>query len=459
MLIDRPSSKYRFAILTFWLMAVATQLNFNHVSNMIIGTGWFFTLGVALCSIFLILVVRIPLRRALGPPGYLIVAALASYLVVGGGVISITDSEWRMENHRLPLLVCLAIFVILASAIGASVVLRRFGVEYLLTRILVIKAAVCVSILANPLLVEYVYHALPEHYLGVSHTRFSGVFHGPNFAGAAACQAVALSLSLLGGRRSGFLYLVAILGSVAVVLTFSRAAILTLALVFLFFLWSSISNMHTRTRSYSTVWMISIFVIGIFALVFINLEHLPLEKNQLTRLEWMMNRSVSNIPNKRFTLWYLGILRIAESPLLGYGLSQFHSLPNAPVCYGGPTIEIIECGVHNTYLLIWGEAGIIPLTLFLLFIGSLLRARLALPKSVATTTVAGWTIILAMECMATDGTLFFPWNAFIIGLSCALVTHMLRGSRERRTEEVPGARDQYDLGPGHAVQGRNFRVE
>lgn len=457
--IERPSSKYRFAILTFWLMAVATQLNFNHVSNMIIGTGWFFTLGVALCSIFLILVVRIPFRRTLGPPGYLVVAALASYLVVGGGVISITGSEWRMENYRLPLIVCLAIFVILASALGASVVLRRFGVEYLLMRILVIKAVVCVSILASPLLVEYVYHAIPEHYLGVARTRFSGVFHGPNLAGTVACQTVALSLSLLGGRRSGFLYLVAILGSVAVVLTFSRAAILTLALVLLFFLWSSTPNMHTRTRSYSTVWMVSIFMIGIFALVFINLEHLPLEKVQLDRLKWMMNQNISDIPNKRFTLWHLGISRIAESPLLGYGLSQFHSLPNGPVCYGGPIIEIIECGVHNTYLLLWGEAGVIPLTLFLLFIGSLLRARLTLSKSVATTTVAGWTIVLAMECMARDGALFFPWNAFIIGLSCALVTHMLRGSRERRTEEVLGARDQYDLGPGHAVQGRNFHVE
>lgn len=457
--IDRPSSKYRFAILTFWLTAVAIQLNFNHVSSMIIGTGWFFTLGVALCSIFLILVVRIPLRRILGLPGYLVVAALASYLVVGGGVISITDSEWRMENHRLPLVVCLAIFVIVASALGASVVLRRFGVEYLLARILAIKAVVCISILATPLLVEYAYHALPEYYQGVSRTRFSGVFHGPNFAGAAACQAVALSLSLLSGRRSGFLYLVAILGSVAVVLTFSRAAILTLVLVLLFFLWSSMPNRHTRTRPYSAVWMVSILVIGILALALINLEHLPLEKDQLDRLKWIMNRGVSDISNDRFTLWHLGISRIAESPLFGYGLSQFHSLPNAPVCYGGPIIEVIECGIHNTYLLIWGEAGIIPLMLFLLFISSLLRACLTLPKSAATTTAAAWTIILAVECMATDGTPFFAWNAFTIGLICALVTHVVRGSRERRTEEVPGARNRYDLGPSHAVQGRNFHVE
>ena len=457
MLIDRPPSKYRFSMFMFWLMAAATQLNFNHISNMIFGTGWFFNLGLVLCSIFLILAVRIPLRRTLGLPGYLIVAALASYLMIGGGVFLITDSEWRTEPYRLPLIVCLAILVITASALGASVVLRRFGIEYLLVRILVIKAIVCILLLANPLLVEHVFHTLPEHYIDVHRTRFTGIFYGPNLAGAAACQAVVLSLALLSSRRRGFVfYLVAILCSTAVVLTFSRAAIFTLILICLFFLWSPTPNMHTGLRPYTAVRMTSIFVLGVLVLMFISLEYLPLEIKQLDRLNWMMDIDPSAVHYSRFILWPSGISYITESPLLGHGLSQFHHLEGTLICPGGPIDDFIFCGVHNTYLLLWGEAGVIPLILFLLFIGSLLRTRLTLPRSLAAATAAGWTITLAVESMATDGAPFFVWNAFIIGLTCALVTHVVREARERRMKEMLETRNQRDFGSGHAVQGGNF---
>ena len=457
MLTDRPSSKHHFAIFMFWLVAIATQININHVSNMVVGTGWFVNLGLVLCSIFLVLSVRTPLRRTLGLPGYLIVAALVSYLVIGGGMILVTNSEWRMENHRLPLAVCFAIFVIVASALGASAVLRRFGIEYLLARILVIKAIVCILILANPLMVEYLYHAIPEYYRGVSSTRFSGPFYGPNHAGPAACQAVALSLSLLSSRHRGFAFLVAILGSAAVILTFSRAAILILVLVFLFFLWSRIPSRYTQLRTSAALWLVSIVVIGSVVLILINLKHLPFEDAQISRLEWIVNPTKSGPYASRFYIWPLSVSYIAESPVLGHGLSQFHHVEGAPVCHGGPTNDHIPCGTHSTYLLLLGEAGIIPLIFFVLFIGSLFRAYLTLPKSMAIATVTGWTIILAMESMFSDDVPFHPWNAFIIGLSCALVMHVIRGSRERSTKGMLEARNQHDVGSGYAVQGRDFR--
>ena len=436
---ERWSFQSRLVMSVFWLVAIATQINFNHVSNMIVGTGWFVTLGLALCGAFLVLAVRVPFRRALGPPGYLIAATMIFYLVIGISVALITDAEWRADP-RLSLHVGLALIVIVASGLGAWVVLQRIGAEMLLARILAIKAVMCILILATPLLVEHLYHSMAPHYREISQFRFSGTFSGPNAAGIAACQAVVLALSLLNSRYRRFARWVAILGSVAVIMTFSRAAILALALVVVFFLWSSTSDVHSGRRRSATVWLVPMVIAGMLGLAAISLEHLPLVEEQLARIKWIVNSNFSEIDNYRFRIWPLAMSLIAESPLFGHGLSQFHSIEYAPVgCNHGRLGESIVCSAHNFYMILWGEAGIVPLVLFLLFIGALLRIRLVLPKSIAGDTVTGWTLVLAVESMTTDDVPFFPWTAFIIGLSCALAAYVARESRARGAERASEA--------------------
>ena len=430
MLPARRSSASRPAMFVFWLVAVTVQINFNHASNMIIGTGWFVTLGLALCSMFLVLAVRIPLRRALGLPGYLIAAALIFYLVIGGGVALVTDAGWGMEGYRRSFHAGLAVPLIVASALGASAVLRQSGIEYLLIRILVIKAAVCILILATPILAENLYHAT-YHYRRVIESRFIGTYFGPNHAGIAACQAVVLSLFMSSGRHRVFACLVAILGGVAAFMTFSKSAIFVLILVLLFFLWSSMTDTQAGRRPPAAVWLMCVFMGGAVILLIANAEHLPLKRIQFERLEWIATLGRS-WPEERFGLWTLGLSAIAESPLWGHGLLRFHHLEGAPPCWGGATDYMITCGVHNSYLLLWGEAGIIPLGLFLFFIGSLLLTYLRMPRSMATDVVTGWTIVLAMECVAQDAVPFSAWNAFIIGLMCAMTAHVAREARRRR---------------------------
>ena len=434
--LDRWSLQSRLVMSVFWLVAITTQINFNHVSNMIVGTGWFVTLGFALCSAFLVLAVRIPFRRALGPPGYLVAAALTSYVVIGGAVMLFTDTTWRLNDYRLPLLVGLAVLMIVASALGASVVMRRIGIERLLARILVIKAVVCILILASPWLLKS-YQSLPEYYLSTAEERFLGTFSSPNIAGAAACQAVVLALSLLNSRYRKFAWAVAILGSAAVIMTFSRTAIIILILILAFFLWSSMSNVHHERRQSTAVWLTLAFMVVVFGLAAVNREHLPLKPGQLERIEWVITFGGTDSRIQRFEIWPLGMSLIAESPLFGHGLSQFHHLEGAPTCYGGTEEYAITCGVHNSYMMLWGEAGIVPLALFLLFVGALLRTRLVLPKSIATDTIAGWTLVIAVECISADGVPFFAWNVFIIGLTCAMAAHV---ARERRAAWAPAAR-------------------
>ena len=430
MLPARRSSASRPALFVFWLVAVTVQLNFNHASNMIIGTGWFVTLGLALCSMFLVLAVRIPFRRALGLPGYLIAAALIFYVVIGGGVALVTDAGWGMESYRRSFHVVLGVSLIVASALGASAVLRRSGIEYLLIGILVIKAAVCILILATPILAENLYHAT-SHYRPVIENRFMGTYYGPSYAGIAACQAVVLSLFMSSGRHRVFACLVAILGGLAAFMTFSKTAIFVLIVILLFFLRASMTDTHAGRRPRAAVRLMCVFMGGALILAIASAEHLPLSRMQFERLEWIATLGDSRL-EKRFGIWTLGISTIAESPFWGHGLLRFHHLEGAPPCDGGTAGHMITCGVHNSYLLLWGEAGIIPLGLFLFFMGSLLRTYMRMPRSMATDIVTGWTIVLALGCMAEDGVPFHAWNAFLIGLMCAMTVHVAREARGRR---------------------------
>ena len=432
---ERWSFESRLVMSVFWLVAIATQLNWNHIANMIVGTGWFVTLGLALCGVFLLLAVRIPFRRALGLPGCLVVAALTFYVVISIGVTILTKAGWHPGDGRRLFLAGVAMITIVASAFGAQVVLRRIGTERLLARILVIKAVVCILILASPFLAEHFYHALSPYYRSVSEFRFMGPFKGPNLAGGAACEAVVLALCLLNSRYRRFAWWVVIFGSAAAVMTFSRTAIIALILVLAFFLWSSTLGVRSGRRP-AAEWLTPVFVAGVLGLMAVNLEHLPLVEKQWERIEWVLTFGASGNIGDRFELWRHGTSLIAESPLFGHGFSQFRFLDGTS-CTAETGPDTVACGVHNTYMLLWGEAGIVPLALFLLFLGVLLGRRFMLPKSIAIDTVTGWTLILAVQCMATDGVPFFAWNAFIIGLSCALAAHAGREARVRKEGRAP----------------------
>ena len=76
-------------------------------------------------------------------------------------------------------------------------------------------------------------------------------------------------------------------------------------------------------------------------------------------------------------------------------------------------------GVHNIYLLLIVEAGIIPILLYLLYLFSIFRLFLSVPVSPAKDTVIGWTIVLILAGIAFHHLFTLKVLAFVIGLSCA----------------------------------------
>ena len=426
--VSRPA---RFA---FWLLAVATLSNWNHLANLTVGRGTYVNLGLALCCAFLFLVVRLPLRRALGIPGFLIVAVILSYLFIGLSVALLTDFAWYAMNPTLPFHVGLAVLIIVATALGASALLPRIGVERLLKGILAILAVICILILATPLLVDfYMPPARLSDVVDIAPNRFTGTYINPNMAGMVACYAAGLALAFLNaGRYRTFAVLVMILSSAACLLTYSRTVFFTWALLLLLFLYFSTFNLY-RKGTFLGVTLAMAFG-AVFFLSISNVERfLALTPDQFNRLMSMKTLDFSGnyAPNVRWGLWDLGWSRITESPLFGHGLMRFHHLEGAGVCQFGFT-----CGVHNTYLMLWGEAGLIPPSLFLLFLSSLLWKRLTLPRSLAMDAAVVLIFVFAMASMSTDGTVYFFWHAFILGLSCAMAAHATRESRGWRSGQT-----------------------
>ena len=439
----RPSAS-RLVRFGFWTLGVAALLNLNHFFNMTVGTGWPITVGMVFCGTLLCLMVRIPLRRNLGTPGFLNVATLTSYVVIGLSVALASNVEWYSADLTIPFRVGLAVLIVVATTLGASVELRRLGVEYMLKRVLRILTVVCILILVNPFLFDYVY-TIPSHLSDVpeiARHRFSGTYVDPNLAGGTACYTAGLALVLLNGNRyRTFAAPALILSSMAVIVTFSRTALLTLAGMLLFFGLSSMTNFSSQHRSVVTL-LTTAFVGAACVFVISIVEHIfkVEDPTLLLRLEWTRSFGAAeqNTLSQRMSLLSLGWSQIVESPLFGHGFWQFHHLEGAPRC----RMDVL-CGVHNSYLMLWGEAGIIPFLLFVFFTGSLLWKSWILPRSLATNAIAILTLVFITASLRVDGSLYFPWHVFILGLNCALARYATRescGGQSRRNRHPPGPR-------------------
>ena len=392
----------------FFFLAVATLAGLNGASNMMFDTGWHVTLSLAFCSAYLCAVVRVPFGQCLGSPGLLILGALAAYLWIGGAVVALTDGA-SLQGNIVVLRVVLAAVLIVGTALGAAAALRCMGADRLLLFILYIQAAACIAMLMTPFLVDHVYSLSSRlwHVEESATYRLLGTFVNPNAAGIAACQGVVTALALVGsGKHMKVASLVLILAFAATVLTYSRIAILALAGVCVFFLFSV-----GVVRVSKFVLAAGVCLIGAITAAFLTFFSLT-DPRQLERLTSLIGSSDVRMA----WLWPNTLSQIAESPLFGHGITLDHAIAVTNRCSASTV-----CGPHNSYLMLWREAGIAPSTLFLLFVLAMLYGGFKIRHSTARGVVVGWAIVLGLQGLTGDGVLYSTSNAFIIGLSCALI--------------------------------------
>ena len=411
--------------LTFWLTAAVVLTNgaaFPSLTGLVGMQAWPIMLPVLFAYLFLAsLAVRVPLRWALGAPGFLIVAALASHLVIGS-VMAAGAASYPYEDL---LKYGYFIVAIVAAAVGGSLVLRRAGIRGLATGCLIILGTTCCLTLASPVLMEFFSFTHRDAYY-----RFVGVFSDPNDAGYVGCLAVVLALALLAshGRHRKLAGAVLVLGTAATILSSSRTSIPALGLILLIFSLSA----HRFPKRYFVLVMGAASILAFVLIAPDRLSFLP--PDQIDRLSSVGALSELDVgeDNRRLYLWQIALPLIAESPGLGNGLGEFHRLLTSG-CGNG---QVEPCGVHNLYLLFLGEAGVVPLALFLLFLGSVLWLRLRCGPSIAANTAAGWTLILAVHAVTFHHLPATIWCGFVIGLTCAMAAYAAetaeRAHRHRR---------------------------
>lgn len=120
---------------------------------------------------------------------------------------------------------------------------------------------------------------------------------------------------------------------------------------------------------------------------------------------------------KRVLLWRTGIEKFLESPLIGTGIGRLrYNVANTPPI----PIEGRSAGVHNVYLMLASEAGIVPLSFYIFFFFSLLRLGWSAPKSLGRDVVVHWALIMGLYGTAFHHLLTLGVFVWFAGLCCAI---------------------------------------
>ena len=133
--------------------------------------------------------------------------------------------------------------------------------------------------------------------------------------------------------------------------------------------------------------------------------------------------------SRRMLLWKAAFNEVLESPVLGHGLYRFHymeGVAGVPVGHQGK-----PAGVHNVYLMLVGEAGVVPLALYLLALLFLMRLLWTVPKSLGRDMAVGWAIVLGIYGLTFHHLLTMGAGNFVFGLSCAVAAFL--GDKQRES--------------------------
>ena len=424
-----------FVAVAFWTLAVVVLLNVRGLFPT--GTNGAL-LVIALQGTLCLLLVglgRVRLSQALGTPGALILGAIAAYLFIGFIVSVATGAETRGDLYFHVKYLCIFLMMFVASAIGGRAIMERVGVDVLVKWILMISVASCIGILLSPIL--YSFGWVPP--LDKHAYRFTGTFLNPNDAGLVGCMTVVLAMAFLRNVRQSLLgYLGLTVAFVAACSSFSKTALISLVAILILFLLLN----GRGGRGPILAWLGALVLIGAIIVVNIGLKEILRDGRAVERVvavgELVSGRGFNDrVISQRWTVWKLGWHKILESPIVGHGLGQFRHLDGAPVSWDtGKRISI-----HNTYLLFVGEAGVVPLSLYLLYLFSLLRLRWTAPESLARDVIVGCTIVLILTSFTSDN-MYDRWpSVFLFGVNCAMagvLTAVARGdlAQDSTTLEV-----------------------
>ena len=204
--------------------------------------------------------------------------------------------------------------------------------------------------------------------------RSTGLFGNPNETGVAALYCLVL-VAYYPEKSRLITAIQALIGLTALALTFSKAGILCLGAL-------TILVLIERRSLQLFVAAVVVFVIGgIFLQFLFDNDLFNLNREQRGRIADVLALAGGEVTTRATTgrtiLWETGLWRIEDQLPWASGLGSFHSLE------GGSRGSVDKwLGVHNTFLMVLGEAGLLPFAVFVAFLarifiaGALARERL-----------------------------------------------------------------------------------
>lgn len=311
-----------------------------------------------------------------------------------------------------------SILIILAYYIGATVYLKERDLNFIIKYIFPFFLFTSVFVAIGPFIGLQSSFNYGNDFSG---ERSTGFFANPNEAGAFANLSLVVFLAALivFKRKLWILPLIgiAIYGAIT---SFSKAAfLLSLFLIFIFLFKTVISF---RSNGLKT----NVFIFTFLTLIFFSVQYAIFnfegivsnltggqEKRVIATYELLQGKITKETTSDRDVLFKYGWRLIKRKPLIGNGLGSFHRFK------GGK----MQLGVHNTFLMIFGEAGIFILLLFIFYFIYMGFQGLIYPNAGLGFFIMGFvTVYLINICGTSHNALDDRTSNAILGMIIALLT-------------------------------------
>lgn|GEM_PF-4963173 len=391
-------SKSRIVDVAFYTMTFSIIVSLNSLVYLLFGINQVASPIILLCSATILTLLGIS-RKSFDNTGIkLLYATLAFYAVLGTIVrLHSIDIEYRVS-----------IFYVINNFLTSLVVImavHQYGYNRMIKER---KEPIFFNAIYLPILIS-VFYAVYQSLTGQvslrgddSGGRILGLYGNPNILGYVANLFLVLTIyTIYKHKKYTIIKFPLLLTAVYVsILSGSRTAMATAVAIILFsIVWLTFNFSRTSSGvkfKYIFVAGIPIFLMTLFVTQFDYILDNYATYSQAKRIRLLKALAVDGEVTGKTTagrthVVEFGLNRISESPIIGHGGGYFVNFPSK---YG------FEHGIHNTYLLVFGDAGVFAFLLMISFILYIWIRSLVLSPLIALIAI-GCVLVWAMQCIGS----------------------------------------------------------
>jgi hypothetical protein len=427
--MQQPLAKRSWlGVVAFALLLALCLFDMNTVALNLFGAMQVFSNVILVLCVVILLNYRLTVFRDLGPSGKIFLGFVAAHLAIGTLIGLDADQQSLVARWQEVRLILAMTLLVAASAVAARNILLAYGVRFILRMLFLFSLLIPVAVWLSSYYPELYRVEVGRIF---DYSRASGTFGNPNEAASATCLVAALVFSFIVIERSKILGIAGLgVCAYAILLTASRGGFVVFAVL-------AISQI-VISPGFSRFLLFAIgglLIAGILYGVYnISMVSSTADKGLIQRMEDLSRVARGEITDEttggRFLLAMNGLNAWASSPILGNGLGSQRRVGAANI------------GPHNQYISIGGEAGVIPLALFVAMLASLFWYGWHCQIPAIRTFSLGCAIVVTLVCLTSHSVLGSREINIMLGICFGLLsgsTDLARASARAplRTAQSP----------------------